>query len=176
MQYKSLQHGTDRAYIRHHEDADDSGDLTARLPVTPPDKARPAQPSEGTNDGTTPEDSATTSVGDHLLDRLIHHWSSAWGKTGWMIAAFFTAGFCHLRWWQAVLAVAIWPYYAGDAVATRVDHTVACRDAAIVTTPAASRNSCVTPNLPDAPDRPDRPDHDATRSDDLSPGPTQVNP
>jgi hypothetical protein len=32
---------------------------------------------------------------------------------GWL----FTIGYAHPHFWQIVLALAIWPYYVGDAVA-----------------------------------------------------------
>ena len=42
------------------------------------------------------------------------------GKTGagfgggiWFIGWLFTIGYANLLWWQAILAVAIWPWYLG---------------------------------------------------------------
>jgi hypothetical protein len=34
---------------------------------------------------------------------------------GWL----FTIGYAHPHFWQIVLALLIWPYYVGDAVASR---------------------------------------------------------
>ena len=31
----------------------------------------------------------------------------------WIVAWMFTIGYLHLMFWQAVLAVIIWPYYLG---------------------------------------------------------------
>lgn len=35
----------------------------------------------------------------------------------WIAAWLFTIGFLHLAFWQGVLAIAIWPYYLGAALA-----------------------------------------------------------
>lgn len=32
----------------------------------------------------------------------------------WITAWLFTIGFLHLRFWQGVLAIAVWPYYLGE--------------------------------------------------------------
>jgi hypothetical protein len=31
----------------------------------------------------------------------------------WAIGWMFTIGFAHLIWWQALIAIIIWPYYLG---------------------------------------------------------------
>jgi hypothetical protein len=35
----------------------------------------------------------------------------------WFIGWLFTIGFVHLPFWKAVLAILIWPYYLGAALA-----------------------------------------------------------
>lgn len=35
----------------------------------------------------------------------------------WLIGWLFSIGFLHLMFWQGVLAIIIWPYYIGRAVA-----------------------------------------------------------
>lgn len=35
----------------------------------------------------------------------------------WFVGCLFTIGFAHLGFWQGVLAVVLWPYYLGVAVA-----------------------------------------------------------
>jgi len=43
------------------------------------------------------------------------------GKAGiWFIGWLFTIGFLHLTFWQGVLAVVIWPYYLGRAIAMMI--------------------------------------------------------
>jgi hypothetical protein len=34
----------------------------------------------------------------------------------WFIGWLFTLGFAKLIWWQALLALAIWPYYLGSVL------------------------------------------------------------
>ncbi|HUY62343.1 MAG TPA: hypothetical protein VMV50_00925 [Candidatus Paceibacterota bacterium] len=35
----------------------------------------------------------------------------------WLAAWLFTVGYLHLAFWQGVLAIIIWPYYIGAALA-----------------------------------------------------------
>jgi hypothetical protein len=34
----------------------------------------------------------------------------------WIVGWLFTLGFCHLSFWQGVLALLVWPYYLGDTL------------------------------------------------------------
>lgn len=36
----------------------------------------------------------------------------------WFIGWLFTIGYANLLWWQAILAIVIWPYYLGQVVGT----------------------------------------------------------
>jgi len=45
-----------------------------------------------------------------------HTFSGALWFSGWM----FCTGFLHLTFWEAVLALVIWPYYIGVSVAVLV--------------------------------------------------------
>ncbi len=38
------------------------------------------------------------------------------GSILWFIGLLFTIAFAKLVWWQALLAIVIWPYYLGVAV------------------------------------------------------------
>ncbi len=40
----------------------------------------------------------------------------------WFTLWIFTIAFAHLSFGQAVLAIVVWPYYLGDAVAKLVTH------------------------------------------------------
>ena len=44
------------------------------------------------------------------------------GSNLWMIGWIFTIGYCHLTFWKGVLAIIIWPYYIGVAVAAKLHH------------------------------------------------------
>ena len=44
------------------------------------------------------------------------------GCTGmvWLVGWLFTIGFLHLTFWRGALAIIVWPYYLGVAIATLV--------------------------------------------------------
>ena len=39
--------------------------------------------------------------------------SAGFGGSIWFVGWLFTIGYANLLWWQAILAVAIWPWYLG---------------------------------------------------------------
>ncbi len=41
------------------------------------------------------------------------------GGTLWLVGWLFTIGYLHLHFWIAVLALIIWPYYLGTALAPK---------------------------------------------------------
>jgi hypothetical protein len=45
--------------------------------------------------------------------KIEQHGAAGLWFAGWL----FTIGFLHLTFWKGVLAIVIWPYYIGDAVA-----------------------------------------------------------
>jgi hypothetical protein len=44
------------------------------------------------------------------------HVENSLGGIVWLVGWFFTIGFVKLVWWQAFLAIVIWPYYLGDVL------------------------------------------------------------